>query len=228
MCCIGNTPYVLCGPDRIHAYHTPALAAGLVYSCIGACWITMITTMPLRLSTMVGDKEHVKMRQLIYMKSMKVGQYLLLNLLSLFALPACRRHNHPNIRIMGSRLDGGFDFDHLVGLISQAMEALDDSQPDQSTQKRLSQTCEQFSSRLQSPTKRIEDLTYGVSRMKHVHRMRTTLISVSKWVEIAAVKIAIDMGIFDMAANSPNAEEGFTATEIAVELGSDAVLVREI
>lgn len=51
------------------------------------------------------------------------------------------------------------------------------------------------------------------------------LIGVSKWVEIAAVKITIGIGIFDMAAKSPNAE-GFTAAEIAVELGSDAILVR--
>lgn len=51
------------------------------------------------------------------------------------------------------------------------------------------------------------------------------LISVSKWVEIAAVKITIGMGISDMAANSPNAEEGITVAEIAMELGSDAVIV---
>ncbi|KAJ6010629.1 hypothetical protein N7451_002041 [Penicillium sp. IBT 35674x] len=70
----------------------------------------------------------------------------------------------------------------------------------------LSQVCERLCLQLHSPTRRLDDLSYRLP-------------------ELVAVKVAIDMGIFDIISSD---DSEFTAASIASALGTEALLVERL
>ncbi|KAJ5792299.1 uncharacterized protein N7503_008277 [Penicillium pulvis] len=77
---------------------------------------------------------------------------------------------------------------------------------DPNQREELSQVCERLCLQFHSPTRRLDDLSYRLP-------------------ELVAVKIAIDMGIFDTISYE---ESGLTAASIASTLGVDNILVERV
>ncbi|PYH88058.1 S-adenosyl-L-methionine-dependent methyltransferase [Aspergillus ellipticus CBS 707.79] len=109
---------------------------------------------------------------------------------------------------MGSLSDQDKDIDNVILGVSQLADGLPGgNQMSPCQQARLLEACDKLSSRLKNPEQGVAKLDF-------------------QWTNTTAVKIAIDMGIFDLATS--RAPEDLTVEDIASSAGADPVLVERI